>query len=575
MPFRRPFFRSRARLEGQVVFGCVIETQGPYMDQAARLLLSLRWFGGAQADAPFFLAVVGHLSDCQADFFIRHGAKIVGVSRFDERHGPSNKLRFFELSDLDDYGHIVLLDCDTIIVQDPSCWVQCRDFAAKPADLPTVSVNALSQYLKSHGIPVPEPDYCHDVAEVAGLPYFNSGVIVLGRSWRKKFIAAWKHFDIDLIKNSSKFDIPPYHVDQASLTAAVLSQSIPIQVLPTAMNFPAHFSVNRYPDRVWSIDPIVIHYHGLSDKNGYVKPLPCPGARLRAQMFNARLRAERGCPITNKPAAPKHDKKVIVATGWWSSEEKSQWSIGSDAIRSAAFFDTWYRQVSKCMAPAKIIVTDSHAPIKPDWTSYPNVEWVELDRNYGHPNDLRIGKIKTKFSGYTRSVVNGAMYAFCCDADYFVYVEQDCLVRGEDFLAHAIGDSEHDFWLGAKTEGGVGIEGRAAASMYQNSLIIVARSGLARFISGLLSSPQGDGELSIEVIMERQCSPFGIVAVPYGRSRPIDFGRSHFYAQHLTKDELSLFLDSEQPKDQNNQLKTGPAFDLYQVGLADKLMNPC
>jgi Glycosyl transferase family 2 len=42
--------------------------------------------------------------------------------------------------------------------------------------------------------------------------------------------------------------------------------------------------------------------------------------------------------------------------------------------------------------------------------------------------------------------------------------------------------------------------------------------------------------------MKRQLAPFEFVQVPYGRSRPIDFGRSHFYAQHLDEDELRQFV---------------------------------
>lgn len=137
------------------------------------------------------------------------------------------------------------------------------------------------------------------------------------------------------------------------------------------------------------------------------------------------------------------------------------------------------------------------------------------------------------------------MYAYCCDADYFVYVEQDCLVRGKDFITHAIGETTEDILLGAITEGGVGIEGRPAAPMHQNSLIIVKRGGLERFITGIMNSPLGDGELSIEIIMTSECAPFGIMAVPYGRSRPIDFEETHFYAQHMSDPEFSLFLDSE------------------------------
>ena len=527
------------------VFGCVADARGTFVEQAARLLLSLRWFGGKMADSPFVLAIVGGLSPEQSKFFERHGAQVAHVEVFDERHGPSNKLRFFELDLLDSYDHAVLLDCDTIVVKGPSDWVRCEGFAAKPADLPSVTADALSKYLAYGDIAVPDMEYHHDVADVPGLPYFNSGAIVLSTGWREKFIDAWKHYDRELIECAGEFDIPPIHVDQASLTAALLAEGIPISVLPSAMNFPAHLDPATYTQALYEIDPIVIHYHWLVDRSGYIEPLPFPRAGLRARMFNARLRAERGGLMTQKPASRKGRPKVVVGTGWWSSDESCDWHLGAPITRSVAFFDTWYRQVMNCIGPDRIVITDSNSPIKPDWRSYPGVHWIELDRNYGHPNDLRTGRIKTKFSGYTRSVINGAVHAYCCDADYYVYVEQDCLVRGEGFLEMAIGDATADILLGARTEGGVGIEGKPAAPMFQNSLIIVSSVGLERFITGIIGAPQGDGELSIEVIMERQCAPFGEIAIPYGRSRPIDFETTCFYAQHMTDEELEHFLDTE------------------------------
>lgn len=196
----------------------------------------------------------------------------------------------------------------------------------------------------------------------------------------------------------------------------------------------------------------------------------------------------------------------------------------------------------RCLKPACVVITDSASPVKPDYRSYPAIRWIELDRNYGHANDLRTGRIRTKYSGFTRAVINGAMFALCCDADFYVYVEQDCLLRGEDFLSHAVGDAAEDILMGQVTEKGRGLEGAPAAPMPQQSLVIVRKAGLARFIEGIVSTPYTDGELSPEKIMHDRLVPIGFVRVPYGRSRPIDFERSHFYAQHLDADELQRFL---------------------------------
>jgi hypothetical protein len=244
------------------------------------------------------------------------------------------------------------------------------------------------------------------------------------------------------------------------------------------------------------------------------------------------------------PEAIRRAPKIVVGSGWWCDGNPHRWNLGSSRTRSVEFFDLWYRQVRKCLDPDLIVVTDSASPCKPDHRSFERLTWIELDRNYGHPNDLRIGLIDTKFCGFTRTVLSGAMHALCCDADIYVYVEQDCLVQGEDFLAHALAQSDEDILLGAPTENGKGLHGQIAAPMLQQSLMIVRRSGMERFISGILGAPWTDGERSPEETMRLRLAPFGLVGVPYGRSRPIDFERTHFYAQHLDEDELARMQDA-------------------------------
>jgi hypothetical protein len=246
--------------------------------------------------------------------------------------------------------------------------------------------------------------------------------------------------------------------------------------------------------------------------------------------------------------------KVIVGSGWWCDNKPHDWTIGAPITQSAGFFKLWYRQVMQCLNPYSIVVTDSAAPEKPDYQSLANIHWIELDRNYGQPNDIRVGRIKTKYSGFTRGVVNGAMYALCCDADFYAFVEQDCLLYGDDFLSRAIGDSKEDILVGPPTQNGRGLKGSVAAPMLQNSLLIVRRAGLERFIDAILGAPWTDGQISPEQTIKRRMSPYGFIGVPFGRSRPIDFKEPTFYAHHLDEDELRRFLELV------NSSVTTPAF---------------
>ena len=237
--------------------------------------------------------------------------------------------------------------------------------------------------------------------------------------------------------------------------------------------------------------------------------------------------------------------KTIVGSGWWSSLSRAEWSIGDDFIRSPDFFSLWHRQVILCLDPALIVVTDSHSPQKPEWSRYERIRWIELDENYGHAMQLRGSLLHRKFCGHTRSVLLGAMYAHCCDADRYVYVEQDCLLRGTDFLKKAIDNQTHDIYLGDRVKGGISPGGGIAANNYQNSVLVMTRAGIERFIQKIFSAPESDGQMSIERKIERDLPPFGILSVPFGRSRPIDFTISHFYAQHMTLDEINSFCLAE------------------------------
>jgi hypothetical protein len=135
------------------------------------------------------------------------------------------------------------------------------------------------------------------------------------------------------------------------------------------------------------------------------------------------------------------------------------------------------------------------------------------------------------------------MYALCCDADFYVFVEQDCLLYGDDLLNRAVADRNDDILLGQPTEKGKGLDGSVAAPMLQNALMIVRRTGLERFIGAILGAPWTDGEVSPEETMRLRMPPYGLIGIPFGRSRPIDFKEPNFYVHHVDDNELHQFLE--------------------------------
>ena len=529
------------------VFTCIAEPTNQLLEQSARLLMSLRWFGGSLAQARFVLGCTGPIPQQALELFDHYGAEVATVERYDPTHGHSNKIALLGSPILAGHDLVVLLDCDTVIVQDPARWFNQDAVAIKLADLPTVSLAELQAVFRHFKGPMLSASYCHELTGDACLAYCNSGVIIVPEKYRQRLASQWDYWNQQALTAPETLPFNRLHTDQVSLALALENSGVPFAPLPAEMNMPVHFSAEAYPPAWQELDPVIIHYHRLSYPDGFLKPCVLGQCTRRIESFNARLRAEvrpqRSIASSQATAVPQRGgPKVVVGSGWWCAESPHDWTIGSPATRSVAFFDIWYRQLVRCLEPECIVITDSASPVKPDYRSYPAIRWIELDRNYGHANDLRMGRIRTKYSGFTRAVINGAMYALCCDADFYVFVEQDCLLKGEDFLSHAVGDAAEDILMGRVTEKGHGLGGTPAAPMPQQSLVIVRSVGLARFIEGIVNAPFTDGELSPEKIMHDRLAPIGFLRVPYGRSRPIDFERRHFYAQHLNADELRRFL---------------------------------
>ncbi len=222
--------------------------------------------------------------------------------------------------------------------------------------------------------------------------------MVTNTQWRENFSETWSHYNKSIIKKWDTLSLNEFHTDQASLTLAITDLSIPITQLPSTMNLAGHLPAHQYPDEFFEIDPIIIHYHGLFDENGYITKTSLNQANHRIDSFNSRLRAEKmssqtlRITHTSTPSITS-SPKVIVGSGWWCNDEDSEWGIGCKATRSIPFFSLWLTQVMKCLSPHKIVITDSHSPIKPDHAAYDLIQWVELDKNYGHANDIRTEKI--------------------------------------------------------------------------------------------------------------------------------------------------------------------------------------
>jgi hypothetical protein len=276
----------------RLAIGCVAEPTAKYLDQAERLLQSWRWFAGRYAKADFHVCVVGDVAVSDRARYEKYGAHVRCVSRFSAHHAASNKLRFVELAEAANADRVVLLDCDTIVVQEPSELFDGEPLIAKMADVATVPTAVLHRILAEFGIASP-PAICRcTVSDEPTIPYFNAGVLSFSSRAMKELVPEWIRFNRMLIERIELLAERSGFCEQASLSAAVAATGIPFTALDNRLNFPAHFQDRPVNSCFGQTDPKIVHYHWLVDDQGRLLGSPYPNVNRRIEAFNRRAADE-------------------------------------------------------------------------------------------------------------------------------------------------------------------------------------------------------------------------------------------------------------------------------------------
>lgn len=265
--------------------------------------------------------------------------------------------------------------------------------------------------------------------------------------------------------------------------------------------------------------------------------------------------------------------KYIVGSGWWCSEgatedDKNEVRVrfGDESIRGKAFHKLWYACVDRFSSPDKICVVDSCSPVKPDLNQDDQrLHLISLNENPGHSTQHT-----GKYSGWMRSVLLSLSYAVNCNCDYFVYIEQDVLMYGDDFIEKEIASMNKPFAFGYQP---------GLIQPLQQSMFIIKMSHAETFLRRIFGMKARDCEISperkfaiassailslmpewlfkqpdlsnvfgklthrIQTAILKTFASFDTLKAGYGRHRPIDFSKSHFYFQHGSTDELAQFLE--------------------------------
>ena len=267
--------------------------------------------------------------------------------------------------------------------------------------------------------------------------------------------------------------------------------------------------------------------------------------------------------------------KILVASGWYSEKEGRNYkTFGTNKIRDNGLRKIWLHCVEKYIKPSNIFYTNSASPQPMQAIMLEEIEQHELNLiiNPGHPQTTTY-----HYCGWTASVILGLEYALLCDYDILIYVEQDCLLYGDDIskiIKHSL--KKYGLSLG---------NGDGTPQFIQQSLFAIHKTRFRNFLCALHNIDFSDREVSPEdkfhlaackqpsryflskvVWLEQQLKikrysfvrkvitalkyflfrstrkydflPFG-----YGRSRPINFNDDTFYFQHASEEELKKFAD--------------------------------
>jgi len=284
--------RFKASDAPRALFTCLGEDEPLWHERVLNLLLSLRTFGGRQAQAPFVACFVGGVDETARRLLERLEAEVRVVQPVKGLARHANKLRMLEMGSRTDFDVLVALDCDVVITGDVSPWLGTKAIGLKPVD---VDPFVASDWRRLHrALGVPDPGELVRATSTGRMtrPYFNSGVITVPRALCDPLSRAWTE-SLNAVVGAleSEPGLLPAHLkfftDQLALAFALQRSGLPWAELPVQMNFPTHIEVHGACSG--AEEPAVLHYHSHVDDDGFlVRPVAAAADRV-ADAFNVVL----------------------------------------------------------------------------------------------------------------------------------------------------------------------------------------------------------------------------------------------------------------------------------------------
>ena len=271
--------------------------------QAERLLRSIRWFGGELAKARIVVCGVGAMESNARRTLEELGAEIRIVSRFHPANPTGNRLQLIaELLDAPQ-ELLLLLDCDTIVVQDPLPYLRSDVLQGKIAPAATVTDDVFERLFAHFGLTKPPRTHVTRFTGETTIPYVNVGVLAVPTAMARTLEASWRRFNLAIAERPELAAPCERHMHQASFALALVESGIALTELPDILNFQINATHLKTPPGYDSADPVIIHYHHLTADDGLLLPAPYPGAQKRIALFNERMtpRTQTATPAESRP----------------------------------------------------------------------------------------------------------------------------------------------------------------------------------------------------------------------------------------------------------------------------------
>jgi hypothetical protein len=276
----------------QPLVACVGENRADWWVKMENLVLSVRRFGGALADAPVVVHMVGAADPATRSRLEGLGAEVLVVEPVDRRLPSSNKFRMFELAEARSFDVLVALDCDLVVMGDISTHLSDRTIRAVPAGQSHLDDDGWARLYQARGLAVPPRSHVTTVTGERSRPYFNSGVMFVPRDACGPLRHAWEgHLRWLLDGGADELGLGRLRRDQIPLSLALASTGATVDRLPLNLNLSTVQGRYARAYRDETGPPWIYHYHRSIDTEGFLTATLHRDVNARFDEFN-RVRAD-------------------------------------------------------------------------------------------------------------------------------------------------------------------------------------------------------------------------------------------------------------------------------------------